>query len=224
MPEAICRACQQFAGPKAHQGAINGAARETDQLNRLIDPGFRLDVIHLVGQRVGVYRPVVDADLPLGVVGPCQRVLHPLSIIAVGIILAGVGAAAFGAVCATGDGDGRLGDEVVVLQRFDEIRVPHQGPVGDADILRAMPDFIDQLDAFYKNGTIAEHGAVLLHHPLHLETQFRGRRAASGEAEAVEAGERRLIGLGRQVGLAARLDHIAAAESGGAAEDDKIDQ
>src|SRR5579864_5398598 len=62
-----------------------------------VNPGFRLDIRHVVGQRVSVHRPVIDRDFA-GLVEPGQRVLHPVLVVAVGEIFARMGAAALGAV------------------------------------------------------------------------------------------------------------------------------
>src|SRR6185295_1016177 len=98
-----------------------------------IHPRLRLDVAHLVGQRVGVHRPVVDGH-PAVVVEPGERVLHPVLVVAVGEILARMRAAALGAVRRRLHGDDRLGDEIVELQRLHQVGIPDQRPVGDADV------------------------------------------------------------------------------------------
>src|SRR6185312_4051494 len=65
---------------------------------RSIHACFGLDVGHVVGQRVGVHRPVVDGDLAGFSIEPGQRVLHPVLIVAVGKILTRMRAAALGAI------------------------------------------------------------------------------------------------------------------------------
>ena len=67
-----------------------------------------------------------------GVVGPGQRVLHPVDVVAVGIVLARMRAAAFLAVGGAGHRDGGLHDQVVVFERLDQVGVPDQRAVGDA--------------------------------------------------------------------------------------------
>src|SRR5580658_4721786 len=63
-----------------------------------INPLLGLDVRHIVGERVGVHRPVVDRDFSSNGVEPRQRVLHPILVVALGKIFARMSAAAFGAV------------------------------------------------------------------------------------------------------------------------------
>src|SRR6202035_6134141 len=63
-----------------------------------VNPRLGLDIGHVVGERVGVHRPIVDGDLARIGVEPGQGVLHPVLVVAVGEILARMGAAAFRAV------------------------------------------------------------------------------------------------------------------------------
>src|SRR5712672_3705834 len=86
---------------------------------KLIHPRLRLDVGDLVGERVGVHRPVVDRHLALRV-EPGERVLHPVLVVALGVILARMRAAAFGAVGGGMHGHDRLRDQVVELERLDQ--------------------------------------------------------------------------------------------------------
>src|SRR3954452_19238525 len=94
-----------------------------------INPRLRLDIVDLVGERIFVDRAVIDADRAAGAapaVEPGGAVLHPILVVALGIILVRVGAAAFLAVDRAGDGDRSLGDQIVELERLDQIGVPDQ--------------------------------------------------------------------------------------------------
>src|SRR5438045_8396289 len=77
-----------------------------------IHPRLRLDIADLVGQRVGVHRPVVDGDVTL-LVEPGERMLHPALVVAFGEILTRVSAAAFRAIACRIHGHDRLRDEIV---------------------------------------------------------------------------------------------------------------
>src|SRR6185312_13406368 len=90
----------------------------------LIRSCLRRDVLDLVRQRVGVHRAIVEPRRDGAVVVPGQGVLHPVRIVALGEILAGMGAAAFLAGHRAFDGDDGLGDEVVIFQGLDQIGVP----------------------------------------------------------------------------------------------------
>src|SRR5690242_16826548 len=53
----------------------------------LVYPRLRLDIGDLIGERVGVHRPIVDGHLSFRV-EPGERVLHPVLVVALGVILA----------------------------------------------------------------------------------------------------------------------------------------
>ena len=63
-----------------------------------VHPRFRLDIGDVVGQREAVDRAIVEAHLARVDIGPGQRVLHPGLVVPVGVVLAGMRAAAFRAV------------------------------------------------------------------------------------------------------------------------------
>src|SRR3546814_5981299 len=71
----------------------------------------------------------------------------------------------------------------------------------------------------------SEDRRVLRHGALHLGTDLRGRRAAVGIAEMVEAAEREVGAVLRQWGLRrAGLDQFLQPMAGRAAENDEVDQ
>src|SRR5215467_7109355 len=84
----------------------------------LIHPCLRLDIGHLVRQRVGVHRPIVDRHVAVAV-EPGERVLHPALVVALGVILARMRATALGAVGGRMHGHDRLRDQVVELEGLD---------------------------------------------------------------------------------------------------------
>ena len=86
-------------------------------------------------------RAVAECHGLLVAVGPGERVLHPVHVVAVGEVLAGMGAAAFLAGFGAHDRGCRLQDEVLEFQRLDQVAVPHQRTVGDADVVDAVPHF-----------------------------------------------------------------------------------
>src|ERR1700731_5385596 len=63
-----------------------------------VNPRFGFDIGHVVGERVGVHRPIIDSDLARIGVEPGQGGLVPVLVFAFGEILAPVSAAACGAV------------------------------------------------------------------------------------------------------------------------------
>src|SRR5271169_2624693 len=113
-----------------------GSANST--IGTSIDPLFRLDIGDVVGQRVGVHRPVVDADLAGFQIEPALRVFHPVLVVAIGEILARMRAAAFGAVDRGVHGDHGLLDQIGEFQRLDQVGIPDQRAVGDVHVGNAV--------------------------------------------------------------------------------------
>src|SRR4051812_48941859 len=70
--------------------SIQRARTSAEPSRTSIHPRLWLDVLHLVRHRVGVHRAVVDGYAVLGLVEPGKRVLHPVLVVALGEILAGV--------------------------------------------------------------------------------------------------------------------------------------
>src|SRR5690625_1740971 len=62
-----------------------------------IDARLRLDVLHFVGQRESVHRTGIERHLALRI-HPRQRVFHPVLIIPLWIVFAGMSATAFSTV------------------------------------------------------------------------------------------------------------------------------
>ena len=122
-------------------------------------------------------------------------------------------------------GGGGLDDQVVELERLDQVGIPDQAAILDRDVRDAGVDFCDPLDAGLQRLAGAEHGAVFLHRLLHLRAELRGGRAARCVAELVEAGEVIFAGAFRQVFLVGvGFEFLAATDARCAAEDDEVDQ
>ena len=86
-------------------------------------------------------------------------------------------------------------------------------------------DVVDELVALLEHFAGAEHRAVGLHHLLHLEPQVRGRRSAGGMAEPVQARQRPLGGILRQIGMpVAGGNDLGAAQRRRPPEHHKIDE
>ena len=116
-------------------------------------------------------------------------------------------------------------DQIVEFQGFDQIGIPDQRAVGDANIADALPDIGDLRQTFLEYGAIPEDGAVHLHDALHFQAQRRRRRAAVGMPEAIEARERQFAGVAGKIGLrAAWLDGFRALQARGAAKHHQVDQ
>lgn len=132
---------------------------------------------------VGDDRPVFYFDLAgLEVRDACEGVLHPLSVISLWEVVPGVRASAllsvFGSVNCL---HGAL-EQVLQLQSLNEIRVPSEGSVLDANVWQHRVNFAHFLHpcplqvknpqsrrcTFFQSLLDSENGGVLLHGPLHL--------------------------------------------------------
>src|SRR6516165_4210233 len=126
-------------------------SRALSQYARSIHPLFGLDVRNVVGERVGVYRAVVERDLSGGVIEPGQGVLHPILVVAVGEILARMSAATLGAVDCGIHGDNGLVNQIGEFERLDQIGIPYQRTIGYAQVAYAGIDLMAELGTFRKN-------------------------------------------------------------------------
>src|SRR5205085_7146085 len=88
-----------------------------------------------------------SAALAAPAVEPGDGVLHPVLVVALGIIFLHVRAAAFLAVGGAMHGDDRLREEIVELQRLDQVAVPDEAAVRDADVGHARKNLVDPADA-----------------------------------------------------------------------------
>ena len=134
-------------------------------------------------------RAIAEPDLAVGV-EPGQRMFQPMDIVAVGIILARMSAAAFRPRQSGIDGHRRLRQEIVELQRLDQVAVPDQRAIVDLKIGQRIRDGIDLLGAGFERLGGAEHRAFFLHDLLHGQADIAGC-AARAVAAAREVGSRR---------------------------------
>ena len=166
--------------------------------------------------------------VPVLGVEPGQRVLHPVLVVALGKILARVRAAAFGAVerpqsMVTTACTIRLSNSSVSTR--SEFQISERSVTRMSSV--AVADLVDQLRALLaaprRCGTRRSSSAS----PSACAARSsRGRRAALGVAELVEAGRapaRRHPSAGRGC-LSSGVDDLGAAQRRGAAEHDEVDQ
>ena len=134
-------------------------------------------------------------------------------------------AAAFLAVGGSFHRDHRLAHQIVEFERFDQIGIPDQRAISDADIGKLGVDLVHRRDAFVEQDIVAEHSSMRLHRFLHFEAQVGGRDWSLGIAEMVEALQRQIGGVRRQR-LVRRVRHqlFLEPQTGCAAKDHEIDQ
>merc|ERR1712194_518055 len=67
---------------------------------------------------------------------------------------------------------GSLVQQVLQLQSFNEVSIPHHAAIGDADILVLLHDIVNDAHARLEVRRIAVDGSVLLHVDLQLTADF----------------------------------------------------
>ena len=86
---------------------------------------------------------VAELGLSVGLLLPRESVLHPVLVVTVGVVLAGVGAAGFLAVGgALGSLDGAC-EQVAELKSLDKVGVPDHAAVLGADLGEHLVDLVD---------------------------------------------------------------------------------
>jgi len=128
-------------------------------------------------------------------IDPHERVLQPSGIVALGMVLAGVRAAALGALLGGADGRRRLQQQILELERLDEIRIPHERAIGHLHVLECGESPGELVDALAQRRPGTKHGRIGLHDALHLQTQRRGRARPVGVSQPIEALDRERTGI-----------------------------
>src|SRR5690606_12138768 len=119
---------------------------------------YRLDV---AGQRLQVHWPVIEAHLTF-LIEPRQRVLQPVHVVTLRVILPGVRTAALGPVHCGMQRDDRLPEQVLELERLDQIRVPDQRTIADSHLSKGFDDCGKLLDTLLHRLARPEHGSMCL--------------------------------------------------------------
>src|SRR6516162_2839989 len=95
-------------------------------------------------------RAIADLD-PTLAIEPDERVLEPVPVVTLGIVFARMRAAALGSVFGRVQGDNRLLQEVLELERLGKVAVPDHRAIRDAEIGEAVGDDVNPAD------TLPEH-------------------------------------------------------------------
>src|SRR3989440_13026182 len=130
----------------------------------------RLDVAR---QGVQMHGAVVEAGTPRPL-DPHERVLEPVTVVALREILAGVRAAALGAIRRRVDGGRGLQQQVLELEGLDEIGVPGERAVGDAYVGEGSESRPGPLDPLREALAAAKYRRIQLHGLLHLQADRSG--------------------------------------------------
>jgi hypothetical protein len=86
---------------------------------------------------------VAELGLSVGLLLPRESVLHPVLVVTVGIVLAGVGATGFLAVGGALGGLDGAGEQVAELEGLDEVGVPDHATILGADLGEHLVDLVD---------------------------------------------------------------------------------
>src|SRR2546429_537837 len=105
---------------------------------------------------------------------PHEGVLEPVTVVALREILAGMRAAALGAIRRRVDGGSGLQQQVLELERLDEIGVPDERAVGDAYVGEGSESRPDPLDPLRQALAAAKYRRIQLHGLLHLQADGGG--------------------------------------------------
>ncbi|EJK57810.1 hypothetical protein THAOC_22107, partial [Thalassiosira oceanica] len=204
-------------------------------LNKQVWLHLRLPLVHsrhrrdnrtlLLVQRVVVDGPVRHARLLRVLVVVGQRVLHPVVVVAVGVVLVCVRAPALLPPVGRVHRRGGRGEEVAKLERLDQVRVPDEAAVGDLDVVDLLDNLVDLRGALGEGRLGPVHGRLVLHYVLHLRPDLgRGYRPV-GVAELVELGDAVHPDVRGGVGdLVAGTRDVGYAVGARPAEDDDVEQ
>src|SRR6516225_9557455 len=80
----------------------------------------------------------------------------------------------------------RLANQVVELERLDEIGVPAQRAIGDNEITQGFADNPHFAQAVFEYGSTAKNRTVILHRALHREADLARLEPSRGVAHPVE--------------------------------------
>eukprot|EP00754_Rhynchopus_humris_P011124 Rhum_TRINITY_DN14212_c1_g1::Rhum_TRINITY_DN14212_c1_g1_i1::g.73847::m.73847 len=184
----------------------------------------RLD---LVRQRVVVHGAVVQADgARLLVVNVRQRVLHPVRVVTVREVVTGVRSPRLRTRDGGLHGHVRAREQVLELERLNQVGVPHRRLVVHDDVLELLVHRVDLLTSLQQQLLRTEDGRVQRHGLLHGLPQARRRDVALVVQRLVQARDRHLARVLRERVLRAAVLRQREGDGVGArlAEDDNVEE
>src|SRR5262249_60242165 len=105
---------------------------------------------------------------------PSEGVFEPVAVVALRKVFTGMRTAAFGPVEGGMQGHGSLIDQVVELERLDEVSIPDKRAVSDDQITKRVGDRSHFAQPFFEHVGGAKDRAVILHGALHRDADFPG--------------------------------------------------
>mmetsp|Transcript_96763 Transcript_96763/g.301817 ORF Transcript_96763/g.301817 Transcript_96763/m.301817 type:complete len:694 (-) Transcript_96763:27-2108(-) len=228
-------ACMRTQGTLAsHVCRLRGAQRTTTAGYCLQAFGLSVDalggrhVVHLIIEGLVDDGAVLEHNLgvlDIGLVKEGQGVLHPGLVVPLWEVLVSVGSTRLLAGLGGMHLLGGLVDQVLKLQRLNEVRVPNHAPVGDAHVLVLLHDLVNNALALCQVLRVPVDGCVLLHGDLELAPQLGRRDGALAVPDPVKARDRGLAGVLWQLHRrAVRLHELRRGVCSLPAKDDEVEQ
>jgi len=129
---------------------------------------------------------VTELNLAVGLLLPCQGVLHPVLVVTVGEVLTGVSTTGLLSLSGSFGGLDGASQEVTKLKSLNKIRVPDHAAVLGADLGELLVDVADLLDTLVERLLGTEDGNIGLHDLLHGEANLVGGLGTLGSADLVD--------------------------------------
>ena len=161
----------------------------------------------------------------MGVLLPCEGVLHPVLVVTVGEVLAGVSTTGLLSVGGSLGGLDGASEEVTELKSLNKVRVPDHAAVLGADLGELLVNIADLLDTLVERLLGTENGNVGLHDLLHGEADLVGALGTLGSADLVDD----VDGLGTSIGgdlleLLSGGEVVTDGVRNSATEDDQVEE
>lgn len=161
----------------------------------------------------------------MGVLLPCEGVLHPVLVVTVGEVLAGVSTTRLLSVGGSLGGLDGASEEVTELKSLNKVRVPDHAAVLGADLGELLVNIADLLDTLVERLLGTENGNVGLHDLLHGEADLVGALVTLGSADLVDD----VDGLGTSIGgdlleLLSGGEVVTDGVRNSATEDDQVEE
>ena len=150
---------------------------------------------------------------------------HPVLVIPIGVILAGMGSTTFLAVFGAVHCSGSTGEQVFQFKRFNQVRVPDQRLVRDANVVKLFHNCVNHTHTCTKDFTSAINRCMFLHPVLHIGTDFCGRNFSLGVSELVEFLKGLHAGISGEIrDLVTRLGRFGNAKGTGSTKYNNVEQ
>lgn len=83
----------------------------------------------------------------------------------------------------------------IYFRKVSTYHLEYYSLVDHLDVLELLVDLLHFSHTLLQNGTITEHGRMVLHASLHLEAQISGLDFAVGMTNLIQIGNRELAGI-----------------------------